>query len=587
MALTLDSDLSQKLEGIQSHVIALWKYHEGPPWYPYHDESHNRIVEKMLHQLIPEDREDQLSSEEWFFLLASTWLHDVGMILDLFGRSEPFEEVRTTHHERSARYIGEEREELDLNIQEAFILEQICKYHRKRLDIGKCPERAGSIRVRMLAAYLRLADALHIDISRTDEARYKLLLAAGMPWQDRFHWLKSRWVHSAVPNPDNHSILVSVFDAPEGSLKRGLLPRLVENEIREELDSVRDVLIRGGVSFFLDIDMETIGSPTTPEERTELELVLSNIEIENLSSATDVENSIITTVIRLAEVSPDPYIAIQDYRQQMSEVHRVRPSHALLGNVLERITRATLEEDLPADAQKARVEQIIAELRAYQESRSRSVSALAENARPFLSDGGGILLFGYSSLVLEALRRLPLDVKEVTPIFIAECRGKTRYSYRNEIVYSDALHYSIGLRDAGFKNVAIAPDISAANLMMRGLIDKVVLGANGIDAHGRFGHTAGHLALADLARVYRVPVYVIADTAKFGQLEFNIDAERGIEWFTRDRRVLALIEQYDIATPNPREDIVEADRVDMLITEIGAFPPTKIPKAVRRKVFLD
>jgi translation initiation factor 2B subunit (eIF-2B alpha/beta/delta family) len=476
---------------------------------------------------------------------------------------------------------------LDLNIQEAFILEQTCKYHRRRLDIRTCTERAGNIRVRMLAAYLRLADALHIDISRTDEERYKLLLAAGMPWQDRFHWLKSRWVHSAVPNPDNHSILVSVFDAPEGSLKRGLLPRLVENELREELDSVRDVLIRGGVSFFLDIDMGIIGCPTTPEECTELELVLSNIELENLSSATDVANSVITTVIRLAEVSPDPYIAIQDYRRQMSEVHRMRPSHALIGNVLERITHATLEEDLPADAQKARVEQIIAELRAYQESRNRSVSALADNARPFLLDGGGMLLFGYSSLVLEALRRLPPDVKEATPIYIAECRGKTRYSYRNEIIYCDALNYAIDVRNAGFKNVAIAPDISAANLMVRGCIEKVVFGANGIDEHGRFGHTAGHLALADLAHVYGVPVYVIADTAKFGDLEYSIDAERGIEWFTRDQRAMALIEQYEIATPNPREDIVEADRVDMLVTEIGAFPPTRIPEAVRCKVFLD
>ena len=92
-------------------------------------------VEEMLFSLIPTDRRNQLLEEEWFHLLASTWLHDIGMILDLFGRSEDFKKVRDTHHERSAEYIAQNRDTLGLTPHEAFIIAQICRYHRKKNDI--------------------------------------------------------------------------------------------------------------------------------------------------------------------------------------------------------------------------------------------------------------------------------------------------------------------------------------------------------------------------------------------------------------------------------------------------------------------
>lgn len=135
-------------------------------------------------------------------------------------------------------------------------------------------------------------------------------------------------------------------------------------------------------------------------------------------------------------------------------------------------------------------------------------------------------MFGSSSIVLAALKDLPNSVKEQLSIYVAECRGKTQYNSRNEIKYSDGLKYATDLRKAGFVDVVIVPDICVGNLVARGLIDKVVFGANGIDMNGGFGHTAGHLTIAVVAKHFGVPVYVISDLMKLGELEWEPELVR-------------------------------------------------------------
>lgn len=68
------------------------------------------------------------------------------------------EVLRKTHHERSERYILEKWEDLGLEKGEDEILALICKYHRKS---QKIPEYMDE-KIRLIIAYLRLLDALHI-----------------------------------------------------------------------------------------------------------------------------------------------------------------------------------------------------------------------------------------------------------------------------------------------------------------------------------------------------------------------------------------------------------------------------------------
>lgn len=574
-------NVNNKLNFIRDKVRNLWKRRTGPPWYTFHNASHSEKVEEMLYELIPTGNPVNFSPEEWFHLVASAWLHDIGMILNLFGKDEDFEEVRETHDIRSARYITENRKDIDLDIYEAEHIAEICMYHRKKYDIADCIEKVGDIRKRLLAAYLRLADAIHIDATRVDEGMYNLLVSTGMPWESRFHWLKSMWVQSIRPDPSNNIICVSVSDVPESSPKKGLLPRLVYDEIYEELNSVKEVLILGKISYFLDIKLEPTEIKLNLEVCNELEELLCNIELESTGSASQAAERVINNIIRMTERDIDSYQAIQTYKRQIENVFKARQCHILIKKVLEIIQDAMQDKELSEDERRARVNKIKAGLVAFKETRDANISALVKNAKPFLLDYGSILLFGYSIMVLKVLESLSSNVKQKTPIYIAECRGKTQYNHDNEIIYCDGLTYANDVSELEFTNITIIPDICIGNLMARGLISKTILGANGIDLSGKSGHTVGHLAIVDLAKLYKVPVYVIADTAKFGKVRWNAELERDVHWLAGDRKTLAQLEQKNIRMMNPREDILDLNKIDMLITEIGVFPPTRIPSFLR------
>ncbi|MEW6405545.1 MAG: hypothetical protein AB1649_27445, partial [Chloroflexota bacterium] len=577
----LSVDNQKRLEAIRQHVRNLWHVNPGPPWYTFHDASHNQAIENTLYLLIPAEKRQMLSDNEWFLLLAAAWLHDVGMMLKFGAPDESIGSIREKHHERSARYTRTNRDVLGLEHHEAILIAEICRFHRKSLSILDCEETVGEIRLRLLAAYLRLADALHVDTTRSTTAMYQLLVAAGMPWESRIHWLKSFWIHSVRPDPEDLIIHVDLIETDPKSARMEFLADLVENEIREELDSVRDVLIRGRISSFLDVNTRVV-KIEGDEPSIELDLVLSNLEQENISSASEVADSIVDTIIRLTDFGSEAYRIIREYHQQLDKLLEKRSCHVLIKNLLSNIEHATQQEDLDTETRKKVIDQIRAQLISFKEMRRRSVALLAANAQPFLSDGSSILLFGYSSLVLAALECLPAQAKESTRIYIAEGRGKTQYNHRNELIYCDGMRYAIHCRKAGFSDVMIIPDVCAASLMFRGIIGKVVFGANGIDPNGDFGHTAGHLALADSAIQHNVPVYVIADTAKFGKTPWNPELERDNQWLTRDPKSLKELQRHNIKTLNPREDRVSQTYVNMLITEIGAFPPTKIPDALRK-----
>ena len=84
----LNDNLGKRLVIIRDYVRNLWSSHTEPLWYTLHNESHCERVEESLHKLIPDHNSNLLSEEERFYLLSAAWLHDVGMILNLFGRNE-------------------------------------------------------------------------------------------------------------------------------------------------------------------------------------------------------------------------------------------------------------------------------------------------------------------------------------------------------------------------------------------------------------------------------------------------------------------------------------------------------------------
>lgn len=583
-----DARYIDKLNFIREYVTNKWEENKGlPARYTIHDASHSERVEKAICKLIPETKYSEFSEEEKFYLLSSAWLHDIGMIPDLFGTKDDYQKVRSEHHIRSIRYIKEKRQELGLNHTEATIIRQICRYHTKSEDITKCQPKFGKTRLQLLASYLRLADAIHIDRSRVDESLFKIFLETGMPWDSKYHWLKSFWIEDVHPDFNNLAITILLKISPSDAEKVDIISGIIEEEVRTELYAVRDVLIRGGISYFLDAKTE-FGLGIEESQRIDLKQIIGNIRLARKPSASDVMTAIIDTILSILDLDNkrEAYSIIKTYKNEViKNTIKNRPCHMLVKKI-DRLIEEHLKEDekvLSPSQIKDRIDKVKDKIQQFKEFRGKNLDNLFRFTNAILSSYDSILLFGYSNLVIKALEAVENRVKEETQIYVCECKSKNQYNDMNELLYCDGIEYASQIKKIGYKKVCLVPDILAGNLISRRLVSKIIFGANGVDIKsGTIGHTAGHLTIADLAHLYQIPVFVIVDSDKFGDMDHDEELEREINWVTGDKKALSKLE--GIKLFNPREDIVDANKIFALVTDYGIFPADKIPDAIRRKV---
>jgi len=588
-----DYNYINKLDNIKTQVKNLWQPNMWAPLYfTIHNQIHNDAVEKAVKKILPKDRCLGFSEKELFYLLASAWLHDIGMIPELFKKKEKPEIVRKTHHIRSGDYIKSNYNHFGLSSSDANIIAQICFYHRRSEDITKCQEDFAGIKMRLLAAYLRLADAICIG-GRMDESLLKIYLELGMPIESKFHWLKSCWVYDVEPKFDELKLTIHFSVNEDDSPNVKEIIELIKEEVQKELRSVKDILIRGRMTYFLDVE-ENLGPGLTEQDRIELEQMIGNIKVERkASSATEVVKTFVDSILLILDL-PDiheAYSTIKAYQKQViKNMLDKRPCHMLV-KLLYNIIEANMGEELIKldDSQiQNKVIQLKNEIVGFNQRRESQLRELYSYTNGILADNQGILLFGYSNMVIEALRLSAPNSAEKTKVYVCECRNKNNYNEINELVYCDGLEYASKIKDLGYKNVYILPDILVGNLMSRKLVKKVIYGANGIDIRDNsrvFGHTAGHLAIADLAHNYDIPVYVLIDSYKFGEMEPNPNIDRERKWLSGENKIIRRIGSGNgkIKTFNPREDVVPIDKIYALITDYGIFPPHQIPEELKNR----
>jgi translation initiation factor 2B subunit (eIF-2B alpha/beta/delta family) len=590
-----DKKYIQKLTFIREYVTNSWRENRGlPARYTLHDDSHSEMVERAIFKLIPETKYSEFSEPEKFYLLSSAWLHDIGMIPDLFGRKDDYKKVRSEHHIRSQRYIEEKRQELGLNQSEARIIGEICKYHKKSEDIVECQETAaGSIRLQLLASYLRLADAIHIDRTRVDESLFKIFLETGMPWDSMYHWLKSFWIDDVSLDFDNLTITIHLLISQKDAENVEIISNMIEEEVRTELYTVKDILIRGGISYFLDVKTK-FGLGIEESQKIDLKQIIGNIQLVRKPSAGDVMVAIVDTILPILDL-PDKRLAYTSIKTYQSQVIKIvvenRPCH-MLASKINRFIENTMREDEKdlSDRQISdKINNIKTKIQQFKEFREESLSELISFTKAILANLESILLFGYSNTVIKALEAVDNEVKKRTKIYVCECGSKNQYNDMNELIYCDGVEYVSQIKKRGYEEIYLMPDILVGNLLSRSLVSKIIVGANGINIKdgvniksGTFGHTAGHLTIADLAHLYGIPVFVIVDSYKFGDMNHNEKLEKEINWITGDKKILSKLE--GIKFFNPKEDVVDADKVFALVTDYGIFPADKIPDTIRNKV---
>ncbi|RZN33119.1 MAG: hypothetical protein EF813_11295 [Methanosarcinales archaeon] len=205
-----DTPYKSRLDIIKKRSEEMWKkgaFHH--TYYTLHGMDHSRAVISILDGLVDGiDPDRRLTKPEIFYLLASVYLHDVGMLrshLDDEDRAKeisarekrPYSKedlIRDKHHLRSGEYVTEHAEKLNLDPVESGCVKLICEGHRVvKLDTedydGILIGSNERIRVRMLAALLRFSDELDVSYQRAPRELMDLL-EGEMPDYSRLQWLK-------------------------------------------------------------------------------------------------------------------------------------------------------------------------------------------------------------------------------------------------------------------------------------------------------------------------------------------------------------------------------------------------------------
>ena len=194
--------LFYKLEEIKARAEPLLaKITETFPEYTIHDIRHSEKVLEKLEVVIPDSLKQEMNVYEVFFLMASAYLHDIGMVdlLELieedeeefkkfreFIKKEKLKEpeisdeeakrrfIREHHHIRSEKWIMKHYPKLGIKEEDehqARIIRRICRGHRKE-DLSSKEfdsQRAYGgeiINEPLLSAFLRIADELDLDFER-------------------------------------------------------------------------------------------------------------------------------------------------------------------------------------------------------------------------------------------------------------------------------------------------------------------------------------------------------------------------------------------------------------------------------------
>lgn len=583
----LSKENIDRLKSIENQVKNIWGQNSIPYFFfTAHDHSHSEKVLENIFNLIPEKEENKIKEHEWFVLLASAWLHDIGMKPGLFDSTtgipttrEEYLRLRDTHHERSAEFIKKTKT-LKLEFDEKSAIKRLCIYHRKKEPIEKCKNIRDDYRCQMLASILRIADSMHIDRTRVGEyiGLYDFFLTLKIPISSELHWIKSFCIGDIKYYPAEKEIKIYFYlDDEEPLSGQDILIQHVKDEIEEEVDSCKQILIKNNILPITKVSHEA-DEPPDEDFIVRIKQVISHLSTEYAASSSELCDIVIETIQFILEeksIKKEEAIHLLDLylKNDVNDLCINKPCNTLLKKIYYGIDGILAKKD--SDTEKE--EQVLSFLNDFQNDRSDRIRRMAENSQALFNDPGSILLFSYSSSVVTALKNIPDDIKQETTIYVCECSNKNRYNYNQKLIHCDAKQYCKSLASEGFKKIFMIPDILSGTIINEGKISKVLFGAIVIDPKAKMiGDTAGHYSIIQAAKNTDVPIYVLADGYKFGYIN-NIEEKKLNAWYFSNYEMGQQFTRLGVELYNPKHEFFRFEDIDEFVTEEGVHSPQALP----------
>ena len=220
-------------------------------FYTPHDFTHSKTIVKCLNWFVLDSLKEKLSSSEIYMLLLSAYFHDIGMIVTQKEKEEKTEEeIRSVHHIRSETILLDNHDDFGLTLGEATILGKICRGHRKEdlfeTYFDSLPLDQGNlIRIRYLAALLRISDEFDVTEKRISKFIYKQLDPESRAYEEFTKHSHIGGISYGSENQHHKVILAATVETPEALQ----LIKTVCEKIQTTIDGIKGILANNGLSL--------------------------------------------------------------------------------------------------------------------------------------------------------------------------------------------------------------------------------------------------------------------------------------------------------------------------------------------------
>ena len=565
------------------------------PFYTEHGEEHCKAVESFLDHIIWKNGEAEIdekhdfipSAEEAMYILSAVWLHDIGMWYGIFGK-ERAEQIRSKqrviklrerHEFRTSQYIQEEwTADCTWSRIEKEWLANICVYHRGHHPMSsfepvKESGRYGADHVRLgvLAALLRLADACHVDNSRSPQPVMRLYVSLGMHREARGHWERADLIQDVRFEHDERRIVVrghypqrvnfglGAFDVRE-------VGEMICDNIRRELRGVQQTLSHFSNTDFRDVRHSTYRMRSKDYQQKRQCLHLWPYLLNRPFSASEAAAALAKMLLLSAENAEESGDLGKEWRKDMRQIMKktkgLRKQNFMIRNLCIAVEKLLSLSELPEDGKSA------IKLREYLMEFMRSIEencgSMVVHALKEIGPDDVLVLSGHSVNIERLLRNVdeshslyivncykPLDVHEVFDenkkiIDLVKNLGFTKYKFLQLESLAAALRELKGKRPC-----------------------KVFLGTNGRLKKGDLLCEVGSYIIASTAKRFGAEVVAFCEKTKFLANSVKDDEIAGHEKIFSSEHEKMHPELVNVPYVAPKVDRVPKNLVDMVVTEAG------------------
>ncbi len=272
--------------------------------YTNHDLEHSKNIVDLLNKILETAPDDLLNEHESFVLLASAYLHDIGMqctlALDDPNKTsfslEDKERIRNYHHKCSKQLIYDNinNSRIPLGLEQCkdyvpFIVD-VVESHSSKVKIDEIEDTSfkhEDMKLKLLSALLKLADELDRDFSRVNINELQLW---NIPPDSKFHW----WTHHYTQSIQIKNGTIKLFfrfpkQYCDDEIKDIFIKKTISS-IKDQLDEVYSLLWDNNVKLNLDddikIDCSNVVLETIPDDLLEY-INQSKSKTDKISLKTD------------------------------------------------------------------------------------------------------------------------------------------------------------------------------------------------------------------------------------------------------------------------------------------------------------